>query len=52
MPFLQLDLEQLVYGFFVVEGVHDCEVDDTAKVDQVRLCPVFYALFFLDGYKI
>lgn len=36
--FLQLDLEQLVDSFFVIEGVHDGEVDGSAKVDQIRAC--------------
>jgi hypothetical protein len=33
--FLELDFEKLVNGFFVVEGVHDGEIDGTTEVDEV-----------------
>lgn len=39
------NLEQLVYGFFVVQGVHDGQVDDPSKIDKVGLRAVLNALF-------
>ena len=49
LSFLQLDLEQLMHRFFVIQRVHDCKVDDTPKIDEVRLCPVLDA--FLIRYS-
>ena len=49
LSLLQLDFEQLVHGFFVVQGVHDREVDHSPQVDQVRLSPVFDAFLFFNG---
>ena len=34
-PILNLYFEQLVDGFFVIKGIHDCEVDDLPQVDNI-----------------
>jgi hypothetical protein len=43
VAFFDLDFEKFVYGFFVVERVHDCEIDDPTEVDEVSLRAVLDA---------
>ena len=46
----ELDLEQLVHRFFVVQRIHYGEVDDAAKVGEIRGRPVLYALFLFRNW--
>lgn len=50
LSFLQLNFEQFMNGFLVIQGIHDGQVDDTAQVHQVSFCPVFDALLGLSNY--
>jgi hypothetical protein len=43
LAFFKLDSEKLVDSLFIVESVHDGQINDTAEVDQVRFCPILDA---------
>ena len=43
LPFFKLDFKQFVDGFFVIECVHDRQVDHSPKVYEICLCPILDA---------
>ena len=49
LPLLDLHLEKLMYSFLIVQGIHDSQVDDSAQIDEIRLCTVLDARLFFDG---
>jgi hypothetical protein len=44
LPSFDLNFQELVNSFFLVESIHDCEIDDTTQVDQVRFGAIFNRL--------
>ena len=48
MPYLftllQLNFQQLVDSFLVVEGIHDGQIDHPAQIDEIRFGAVFNTL--------
>ena len=36
-------------GFFVTEGVHDRQINNTAEVNEIGLCSVFNSFLFGDS---
>ncbi len=50
--FFELNLEKFMNGFFVVQGIHDREVDDTTQVREICRRAVLNAFLFLDNYKV
>ena len=41
LPFFDLNFQELVDSFFVIESIHDGEIDDTTQIDQVRFGAIF-----------
>ena len=50
--FYELNFEELVYGLFVIQGIHDCEIDDTSQIREVRRCVIFNTLLFGNSYNM
>lgn len=48
--FFELNLEKFMNGFFVVQGIHDREVDDTTQVREICRRAVLNAFLFLDNF--
>ena len=48
-PFFDLDFEKFMDGFFVTEGVHDRQINNTAEVNKIGLCSVFNSFLFGDS---
>ena len=52
LALLDLDLEKFVHCFFVVERVHNGQVDDPAEVDEVGLRSILDTLLFCHSYRM
>ena len=50
LTLFDLHFEQLVHGFFVVQCVHDREIDHPSQIDQIRLGPVLDTFLLRNGY--
>jgi hypothetical protein len=45
----QLNFQQLVDSFFVVEGIHDGQIDHPAQINEVRFGTIFNTLLIGNG---